>query len=56
MTFSPKGTFLLTWEPFAITKANPNGAPNLHIYDTKTGKLVKSFEHKKQSNWYDEFK
>ncbi|XP_044752195.1 eukaryotic translation initiation factor 2A [Coccinella septempunctata] len=51
MTFSPKGTFLLTWEPFAITKANPNGGPNLHIYETKTGKLIKSFEHKKQSNW-----
>lgn len=51
ITFSPKGTYLLTWEPFTVTKDNPNGSPNLHIYETQTGKLIKSFEQRKQSNW-----
>jgi len=51
LSFSPKDTFLATWEPYEITKANPNGSPNLHIYTTCDGKEFKSFVHKPQSNW-----
>ncbi|KAK9890495.1 hypothetical protein WA026_010576 [Henosepilachna vigintioctopunctata] len=41
----------LTWEPFIVNKANPNGSPNLHVYETKTGKLIKSFEQRQQTDW-----
>lgn len=51
MAFSPKSTFFITWEPFTVSNANPQGAPNLHIYKTATGELLRSFTHKKQGNW-----
>ncbi|CAG9854846.1 unnamed protein product [Phyllotreta striolata] len=51
LAFSPKGTFLMIWEPFTVTRANPEGSPNLKIYKTEDGELVKTFVHKKQINW-----
>ncbi|ERL91840.1 eukaryotic translation initiation factor 2A [Dendroctonus ponderosae] len=51
LAFSPKGTFLMTWEPFAVSNANPQGSPNLKLYKTDGGKLIKSFTQKKQGNW-----
>lgn len=51
LSFSPKGTYLCTWEPFVTNNANPQGTPNLNIYESKSGKLIKSFVHKKQTNW-----
>ncbi|CAH0557666.1 unnamed protein product [Brassicogethes aeneus] len=51
LAFSPLGTFLMSWEPFTVSNANPQGSPNLHIYKTATGELIKSFTHKKQTNW-----
>lgn len=49
--FSPKGTYILSWEQFAVTDANPQGTPNLNVYKTATGEFVKSFIQKKNSNW-----
>lgn len=49
--FSPKGTYLITWEPFVVTPANPQGSPNMHIWKSENGDLVKAFVHKKQSGW-----
>lgn len=49
--FSPKCTYFVTYESFAITKANPQGLPNLNVYRTATGELVKNFVHKKLSTW-----
>ncbi|KAK7862837.1 hypothetical protein R5R35_000852 [Gryllus longicercus] len=51
LQFSPKGTYLMTWEPFIVSQANPQGGPNLHIWKAETGELVKDFVHKKQSGW-----
>lgn len=51
IAFSPSGTYLMTWEPFTVSAANPNGSPNLRIYLSKTGELATSFIHKKQGNW-----
>ncbi|CAG9840542.1 unnamed protein product [Diabrotica balteata] len=51
LAFSPKGTFIMSWEPFTVTNANPQGSPNLKIYKTANGELVKTFVHKKQANW-----
>ncbi|KAL0281567.1 UNVERIFIED_CONTAM: hypothetical protein PYX00_002515 [Menopon gallinae] len=51
INFSPKGTYLVTWEQFVITQANPQGSPNLNIWKSETGELVKSFVHKSQMGW-----
>lgn len=51
LSFSPKGTYLMSWEPFTVNSANPQGSPNLKIYLSATGELVKTFIHKKQGNW-----
>ncbi|CAH1133754.1 unnamed protein product [Ceutorhynchus assimilis] len=51
LAFSPQSTFLMTWEPFTVSNANPQGTPNLKIYKTQGGDLVKSFTQKKQVNW-----
>lgn len=57
--FSSLGTYLMTWEPFIVSKANPDGSPQLHIWKTENGELVKSFTQKRQADWepqwsYDE--
>lgn len=49
--FSPKGTYFVTWEPF-IGNINQQGNPNLHIWKSETGELVRAFMHKKQAGWY----
>lgn len=41
----------MTWEPFTVSNANPEGTPNLNIYKSENGELVKSFINKKQVNW-----
>ncbi|XP_022903675.2 eukaryotic translation initiation factor 2A [Onthophagus taurus] len=51
LAFSPKGTYLMSWEVFIVNKDHPQGSPNLHIYKTETGEHVKSFVQKKQTNW-----
>ncbi|XP_015602162.1 eukaryotic translation initiation factor 2A isoform X2 [Cephus cinctus] len=49
--FSKLGNYLITWEQFIATPANPQGSPNLHIWKSENGELVKSFIHKKQTDW-----
>lgn len=51
LSFSPLGTYLMSWEPFIVTNAEPRGTPNLHIYKSSNGELVQSFVHKKQIEW-----
>lgn len=51
LSFSPKSTYLLSWEVFTVSKDNPQGSPNLHIFKTDTWETVKTFVHKKQTNW-----
>ncbi|XP_075236019.1 eukaryotic translation initiation factor 2A isoform X2 [Lycorma delicatula] len=51
LDFSPKGTYLVTWEPFIVSQANPHGSPNLHIFKCDTGELVHVWTHKRQSDW-----
>lgn len=36
---------------FPVSQANPQGSPNLNLYDPKTGNVVKSFIYKKQIDW-----
>ncbi|KAF2900544.1 hypothetical protein ILUMI_05644 [Ignelater luminosus] len=51
LTFSPKGTYLCSWEYFTVNNSNPQGSPNLNVYKTENGELVKGFICKKQTNW-----
>ncbi|KAF4529450.1 hypothetical protein B566_EDAN014226 [Ephemera danica] len=51
MKFSPKGSFLMTWEPFMTTPANPQGTHNMAVYKTATGTELKSYVFKKHSGW-----
>lgn len=51
MKFSPKGTYLMTWEIFTTNKDNPEGGPNLFIYKSETGEEVFSTIQKKQTDW-----
>ncbi|XP_076164353.1 eukaryotic translation initiation factor 2A isoform X1 [Ptiloglossa arizonensis] len=49
--FSTRGTYFMTWEPFIATQSNPQGTPNLHIWKSESGELMKSLIQKKQSDW-----
>ncbi|GLV37944.1 eukaryotic translation initiation factor 2A [Carabus blaptoides fortunei] len=49
--FSPNETYLMSWEPFTVSNASPQGSPNMHIYRTDNWEIVKSFIYKKQTNW-----
>ncbi|KAG7202566.1 hypothetical protein KM043_009762 [Ampulex compressa] len=49
--FSPQGNYCVTWEPFIATQANPQGTPNLYIWKSENGDLVKSFVKKQQAEW-----
>ncbi|XP_039296306.1 eukaryotic translation initiation factor 2A [Nilaparvata lugens] len=51
LDFSSKGTYLLAWEHYSVTATNSQGQPNLSVYETKTGDLVHTVTHKKQTNW-----
>ncbi|KAF9089521.1 hypothetical protein BGX23_006620, partial [Mortierella sp. AD031] len=47
--FSPKGTFLSTWQ--RQIKTEDGSHKNMSIYEVKTGQELTSFSHKSQNNW-----
>lgn len=49
--FSPKSTYLALYEDFFTTPSNPQGNPNMDIYNLKTGQLLKSMIMKKRNGW-----
>ncbi|XP_065349349.1 eukaryotic translation initiation factor 2A [Cloeon dipterum] len=51
LKFSPKGTYLMTWEAFITTPDNPTGSPNMNVYKTESGQLLKGYVFKKHSGW-----
>ncbi|XP_046444470.1 eukaryotic translation initiation factor 2A-like isoform X2 [Daphnia pulex] len=51
LQFSPKGNFLVTWEPYQVTKDIPVNTPNLHIWNLQTKQSVKSYVQKNHSKW-----
>jgi len=50
LSWSPEGNLLATWEQYATT-AGQQPQPNLHLWNTSSGALVKSFFQKKMKNW-----
>ncbi|XP_074099510.1 eukaryotic translation initiation factor 2A [Cotesia typhae] len=51
LQFSTLGTYLMTWEPFIVSAANPQGNPQLHIWKSENGEHVQSFTQKRQIDW-----
>nr|XP_049698607.1 eukaryotic translation initiation factor 2A [Helicoverpa armigera] len=51
MFFSPLDSYFTVWEMFLMTKENPQGKPNLHVYKSADGQLVGSFTQKNQTGW-----
>ncbi|XP_026764409.2 eukaryotic translation initiation factor 2A isoform X1 [Galleria mellonella] len=51
MFFSPLDNYFMVWELFVMTKDNPQGKPNLHVYKSATGECVGSFTQKNQAGW-----
>ncbi|XP_053601637.1 eukaryotic translation initiation factor 2A [Plodia interpunctella] len=51
MFFSPLDNYFMIWELFAMTKENPQGKPNLHVYKSDSGAIVGSFTQKNQTGW-----
>ncbi|XP_002095774.2 eukaryotic translation initiation factor 2A [Drosophila yakuba] len=51
LQFSPRGSYLCTWEHYAITKDRPEGSPNLLVYDVATGVEVFAIVQKNQTDW-----
>ncbi|KAJ1678774.1 hypothetical protein EV182_003381, partial [Spiromyces aspiralis] len=50
--FSPKGTYLMTWERFVKSNDGEPMHNNLCIWEVATGNLKAGFTQKAQSNWY----
>ncbi|XP_026480953.1 eukaryotic translation initiation factor 2A-like [Ctenocephalides felis] len=55
LKFSPKDTYLMTYEIYATNKTNPQGFNNLNVFLVETGELVMSFVQKKQTEWEPEW-
>jgi len=51
LQFSPRGSYLCTWEHYAITKDRPEGSPNLLVYEVATGAEVFAIVQKNQTDW-----
>ncbi|XP_022093860.1 eukaryotic translation initiation factor 2A-like [Acanthaster planci] len=49
--FSPRGTYLATWQQYHAIKDNPAASYNLHIWNLETGKSVKATIQKKRALW-----
>ncbi|CAK1599988.1 unnamed protein product [Parnassius mnemosyne] len=51
MFFSPLDNYFAVWEMFMMTKENPQGKPNLHVFRSANGDKVGSFIQKHQAGW-----
>ncbi|KAJ8303820.1 hypothetical protein KUTeg_018613 [Tegillarca granosa] len=49
LKFSPQGTILAIWENYTVNQETQKGNPNLHLYNVRTGSLVKSLIQRKQT-------
>ncbi|KAG5269411.1 hypothetical protein AALO_G00201720 [Alosa alosa] len=51
LEFSPQNKVLATWQQYTKTQDNPQGDPNLQLWDLQTGKCIKAFYQKKLQGW-----
>ncbi|KAG7257894.1 hypothetical protein CRUP_007045 [Coryphaenoides rupestris] len=48
---SPLNNILVTWRPYSKTADDPQGEPNLQLWDVHTGALLKALYQKKLEGW-----
>ncbi|XP_076027707.1 eukaryotic translation initiation factor 2A [Genypterus blacodes] len=51
LEFSPLGSTLATWQPYAKTPASPQGEANLQLWELPSGRLLKALYQKKFESW-----
>ena len=51
LKFSPKNTFLATWELFYTSPQLPEGFDNYDIFNLNTKSIARKMKHKKHSAW-----
>jgi hypothetical protein len=51
LKFSPKNSYLASWEMFFTSKQLPEGVENYEIFNLKTKECVKKNKLKRQSGW-----
>lgn len=51
LQFSPLNNILVTWRPYSKTAEDPQGEPNLQLWDVQTGALLKALYQKKLEGW-----
>jgi translation initiation factor 2A len=51
LVFSPRGTYLLTWERPKKEENTGNYGPNLKVWNASTGEQLESFVQKTQGGW-----
>ncbi|KYN33010.1 Eukaryotic translation initiation factor 2A [Trachymyrmex septentrionalis] len=51
LKFSSYSTYLATWEPSFVTKEEPQGSQNFHIWKSETGEHVQHFIQKRMGDW-----
>ncbi|XP_078034618.1 eukaryotic translation initiation factor 2A [Augochlora pura] len=49
--FSSQGNYFMAWEPVSVTQSDPRPQPNVHIWKTENGEVVKKYIQKRQANW-----
>lgn len=55
IAFSPLGTYIMSWERPKRDEASGNFAPNLRLWNTKTGDYIRAFTQKGQAGWQLQF-
>lgn len=55
IAFSPRGSYIMSWERPKKDEASGNFAPNLRLWNSSTGEFIRSFTQKGQSGWQLQF-
>ncbi|KAG5441708.1 Eukaryotic translation initiation factor 2A [Clonorchis sinensis] len=51
VVLSPCGSVLFTYQPYKTSAEQPNGAPNVRVFDVDTGDLLKEYIHRSTGGW-----
>ncbi|XP_068172986.1 eukaryotic translation initiation factor 2A isoform X2 [Antennarius striatus] len=51
LEFSPLNSILVTWQAYSKTPSCPQGDPNLQLWNTQSGQLIKALFQKKVEAW-----
>ena len=55
IAFSPRGSYIMSWERPKRDEASGNFAPNLRLWSTSSGEYIRAFTQKGQAGWKLQF-